>query len=153
MDNARRLDVLHREHQALVDRAHQQLQASGDLMRSSSPPRVVLAHRNQWFLERVSAVLSDRAFQVVARLDNGADTVGLSVCEQPDLVLVDDTLTMLPGEDVLRQLRHLCPSTRLVAQCGYGDRVEPLLDAGAEAVYTRQVPPADVGAALCALHT
>lgn len=139
MDSARRLEVLRRQHQALVDRAHEHLQASGDVMPQRGPRRVVLAHRNEWFLERVSTGLRDRGLNVVAQLANGADAVGLSVVEQPDLVLVDETLAMMPGEQVLWQLRELCPRTRLVAQCGYGDRVEALLEAGAEAVRYR--PP------------
>ena len=148
MDAGRRMEVLRRQHEAVVARAHQHLQATGDPLRASSTPRVVLAHRNAWFVDRVAALLADRGLQVVARLDNGADTVGLTLCEQPDLVLVDDTLAMLPGVEVVRELRALCPDTRIVAQCGYGDRVGPLLEAGADAVYTRQVPPADVAAAM-----
>ena len=51
----------------------------------------------------------------------------------------------------LPALRELCPETRVVAHGSYGDRVAPLLEARAAAVYTRQVPPADVAAAKPAL--
>lgn len=60
---------------------------------------------------------------------------------------------MVPGEQVLRELRVLCPSTRIVAQCAYGDRVGALLEAGAVAVYARKVPPADVAEAMHRLIT
>lgn len=148
MDAARRMEVLRRQHQAVVARAHAQLQETGDLLFSSGPKRVVLAHRSDWFVDRVGAALSGRGLQVVARLDNGADAIGLTLCEQPDVGLVEDALAMVPGVEVVRERRGLCPATRIVAQCGYGDRVGPLLDAGAEAVYTRKMPPMDVAAAM-----
>jgi len=144
LDAARRLDVLRRQQQAVIAHTHQQLEATGSVLRSISERRVVLAHRQEWYLDRVSAGLRARGIHVVARTDNGADAVGMTLCEQPDLVLVEDSLTMLPGEQVMRELRALCPRTRIIAQCADGDRAGALLDAGAAAVYTRNIPPADV---------
>lgn len=151
MDSTRRMEVLRRQHQAVVDRAHEQLLASGDLLGGRGAGRVVLAHRQEWFVDRVSAALTDRGLDVVARLDNGADAIGLTLCEQPDLVLVEDALAMVPGVEVVRELRVLCPETRIVAQCGSADRVGALLEAGAAAVYTRQVPPVEVASGMAAL--
>jgi CheY-like chemotaxis protein len=144
LDAARRLDVLRRQQQAVIARTHEQLEATGSILRSISERRVVLAHRQEWYLDRVSAGVRARGIHVVARTDNGADAVGMTLSEQPDLVLVEDSLTMLPGEQVMRELQALCPRTRIIAQCAYGDRVGALLDAGAAAVYTRNIPPADV---------
>ncbi len=144
MDAARSLEVLHREHDAVVRRAHEQLRVTGNLVPGAGKRRVVLAHRNEWFLGRVALSLQDRGLLVVAQLDNGADAVGLAVAEQPDLVLVEDTLAMVPGEQVVRDVRRFCPGTRVVAQVAYGDRVSTLLEAGASTVFTRQVPPSDV---------
>ena len=140
MDAARSLEVLRREHDAVVRRAHEQLRVTGNLLRGAER-RVVLAHRNEWFLGKVALSLQDRGFLVVARLDNGADAVGLAAAGQPDLVLVEDTLAMVPGEQVVREVRRFCPETRVVAQVAYGDRVALLLEAGASAVFTRTVPP------------
>lgn len=151
MDSARRTEVLRRQHEAVVARAHAQLQATGELRPCTSATRVVLAHRSEWYLDRVTATLHDRGLEVVARLDNGADTVGLAVCEQPDVLLVEDTLAMVPGIEVVRELRQLCPQTHIVAQCAYSDRVGEFLEAGASAVYTRKVPPAEVAQAICRL--
>lgn len=151
MDATRRIEVLRREHQAVVDRAHAQLRVSGDLLGVRGAGRVVLAHRQEWFVDRVSAALTDLGLDVVARLDNGADAIGLTLCEQPDLVLVEDALAMVPGVEVVRELRVLCPATRIVAQCGSADRVGALLEAGAAAVYTRQVPPAEVASGMAGL--
>jgi len=148
LDAARRLDVLRRQHQAVIGRTHQQLRDTARTSVASGAARVVLVHRNGWFLDTVATALRGRGLVVVARLDNGADAIGLSLCEQPDIVLVEDGLLMVPGEDVLRQLRRWCPGARLVAQCAHRSRIQPLLDAGAEAVYSRLTPPTDVGAAM-----
>ena len=153
MDSARRMEVLRREHQAVVDRAHLQLQLSGQLLRTSAPVTAVLAHRNAWLLDRVSTTLSERGLDVVARVDNGADAVGHVVAEQPDLLLVEDLLAMVPGEDVVREVLRFSSRTRITEHADHPDRVKPLLAAGARAVYTRRVPPVDIAAGMHRLLT
>ena len=149
LDASRRLDVLRREHDALVARSQQQLTSS---LRKAPPGcRVVLAHRNEWFVGVVADLVRARGLDVVAELDNGADAVGTVVAEQPDLLLVEDALAMLPGEQVVREVVKFSPSTLVVAQVAYGDRVGDLLDAGADAVVTRQVPPREVAQKMCEL--
>lgn len=151
MDAARSLEVLRREHDAMVGRAHEQLRVTGDLLHGTASRRVLLAHRNAWFLGKVARALQVRGLLVVAQVDNGADAVGLAVAEQPDLLLVEDTLAMVPGEQVVREVRRYCPETLVVAQVAHGDRVGLLLDAGAATVYFRTVPPLDVAAGLLEL--
>ena len=155
MDAERRLAVLRREHDALIARSHEQLVTSARLLPCPAERRAVLAHRNEWFTSKVTRVLQDTGISVVACVDNGADAVGLAVAEQPDLVLVEDCLVMLSGTEVVRSVRRFCPETLVAAQVAHGDRVDALQDAGAAAVFTRRVPPADVGARLgelaCAL--
>ena len=151
MDVARSLDVLHREHDAVVGRAHEQLQASGQILRAVAPRRVVLAHRNEWFFRKVAQGLEDHGVHVVAHTDNGADAVGLIVAEQPDLVLIEDTLSMLAGLEVIREVRRFSPETVVAAQVAHGSGVGELLDAGATTVFTRRVPPHDVTLSLLKL--
>lgn len=151
MDSARSMEVLRREHDALISRAHEQLRVTGNRLRGTSEPRVVLAHRNAWFLDKVARDLQDHGLRVVACLDNGADTVGLAVAEQPDLLLVEDTLAMVPGEQVVREVRRFCPRTVVAAQVAHGDRVGLLLEAGAATVFHRQVPPLEVARGLLGL--
>lgn len=151
MDAARSLEVLRRQHDAVVSRAHDQLVASGHLLHTVARRRAVLAHRNDWFLRTVSSALEASGVHVVACTDNGADAVGIIVAEQPDLVLAEDTLSMLPGAAVVREVRHYAPTTVVTAQVAHGDRVGELLDAGAHSVFTRRVPPADVGLSLLRL--
>ena len=141
MDVTRSLEVLRREHDAVVSRAHDQLRLSGALLEGTAERRVVIAHRNEWFVDKVVHALQDRGLVVVAQVDNGADAVGIAVAEQPELLVVEDTLAMVPGEQVVREVRRFCPGTLVAAQVAYGDRVGPLLHAGAAAVFTRRVPP------------
>lgn len=143
MDVTRSLEVLRREHDALVRRAHD-LRTAGALLRATAERRVLVAHRNEWFAGKVAHGLQDHGLLVVARVDNGADAVGIAVAEQPDLVVVEDTLAMVPGEQVVREVRGYCPDTLVAAQVAHGDRVASLLDAGASVVFTRRVPPVDV---------
>jgi CheY-like chemotaxis protein len=135
----------------LIARAHEQLRLSGDLLHGTCERRIILAHRNEWFLDRLSRLLEASGWQVVARMDNGADAVGAAVAEQPELLLVEDTLAMVPGEQVVREVRQYCPQTVVAAQVAYSDRVGALLDAGASEVFTRKVPPADVAVRLLEL--
>lgn len=147
MDLARDLDVLRRQHEALVDRVDAQFRSTGD-SRTAPGQRVVLAHRNAWFRGKVFSTLHEHGANVVACLDNGADAIGSALAEQPDLVLVEDKIAMVPGEEVIRQLRRHCPGTVVAAHVDHGGRIDPLVEAGAHAVFTRQVPPADVAQAL-----
>jgi DNA-binding NarL/FixJ family response regulator len=151
MDAARSIEVLRRQHDAVVSRAHEQLRASGQLLRSTAARRVVLASGNQWLVGKLQSALEERGVQVVARTDNGADAVGLVVAEQPDLVLVEDTLAMMAGLEVIREIRQFSPETVVTAQTASGARVGQLLDAGAAAVFTRQMPPDVVAQSLLRL--
>ena len=151
MDVTRSLEVLRREHDAVVARAHEQLRLTGVLLHGTSERRVVIAHRNEWFAGKVAHALHDHGLLVVAQVDNGADAIGIAVAEQPDLLVVEDTLAMVPGEQVVRDVRAYCPQTAVAAQVAYGDRVGALMEAGAGAVFTRQVPPLDAVRSMLAL--
>ena len=153
MDVDRRLEVIRREHQAIVERVDVQLRLSGDVLQRSAGRRVVVAHRNEWFVGKVSDDLLAHGIRVIARVENGADAIGAAVAEQPDLLVVEDKLAMVTGEQVLHELRRYCPDTLLTAQVEAGDRVGALLDAGARAVFTRRIPPKDVADQLVACLT
>ncbi|HVM28947.1 MAG TPA: hypothetical protein VM433_14915 [Mycobacteriales bacterium] len=151
MDLSRRLEVLRAQHEAIVARADRHLEDSVHLLGRRAPCRAVLVHRNEWFTGKVADALSARGVQVVAALDNGAEAVGVVVAEQPDLLLVEETLPMLPGEEVVREARRYAPTTLIGAQVDYQDRIPALLDAGALTAFTRRVPPADVAQGLLEL--
>lgn len=144
LDRACQQDVVTRERQALIAHAHHHLEAAGEPLGSLARRRVVIAHRNEWFAHKVTEALESSGVRVAAWLDNGADAVGTVIAEQPDVALVEDALAMLSGEQVIAELRDFCPDTVIVTQVAYSDRVGPLLESGAAAVFTRSVPPADV---------
>jgi CheY-like chemotaxis protein len=151
MDVSRRLDVVRAEHRAIIERTDDQLRRSVELLQRTAPRRAIVVHRNSWFVDKVTADLSLHAVEVVARLTNGAEAVGAVVAEQPDLLLVEDSLPMMGGEDVVREVRTFAPLTRIGAQVAYDDRIAAMLEAGAHSAYTRRVPPSDVASALAAL--
>ena len=151
MDLSRRLEVLDAQHRALVARTEQQLQGSVEVLRGSVPCRAVVVHRNEWFADRLCTELLACDVDVVARLVNGAEAVGASVAEQPDLLLVEDTLPMLGGEDVVREVRRYCPGTQVAAQVEHEGRVAALLQAGAHTAFPRRSQPAEVAQLLVVL--
>jgi CheY-like chemotaxis protein len=151
MDVSRRLEVLRAQHAALVGRADRHLRDSVHLLSRQAARRAVLVHRNEWFLTKVGDELERQGIRVVEALSNGAEAVGVVVAEQPDLLLVEDSLPMLPGEAVVREARRFAPRTLVVGHVEYQDRMQVLLDAGAVTAYTRRVPPAEVARGLAGL--
>ena len=143
MDLDRRLDVLEREHDSLLGRLDEGLRAAGGVLRPGRPTARV-AHRHDWFVRTVSALLAERGVDVVGATVLGAEAVGWAVAEQPDLVVVDDTLAMLSGQQVVREVRRYCPSAVIAGHVAGSSRVEPMLEAGASRVHVRTVPPVEV---------
>ena len=151
MDLARRMDVIRAEHRAIVERTDAHLRTSVELLQRTAPRRAILVHRNEWFTAKVRDDLIGRSIVVVASLTNGAEAVGAVVAEQPDLLLVEDSLPMLSGEDVVREVRRYAPGTRIAAQVAHDARIAQMLEAGADTVCTRRVPPVDVARGLAEL--
>ncbi len=143
LDAARRNDVLLRVQDAL-------LATTAATLRSADTPcavigrRAVVAHRNEWFRTKVCHGLEASGIEVLASLGNGADALGTAVAEQPDLLLLEDSLPMMSAAEVLSHCEAMLPLTRVVVHVAYEDAGPALLDAGAAATYSRRVPPVDV---------
>ena len=144
LDVHRRLEARRREQQALLARAEEQLRTSGGVLAGRVRPRAVLAHRNPWLRDTVAGRLRDEGVDVVGLFDDGADCAGTLVVEQPDLLLVEDRLPTLTGVEVVLRARQFAPRTVVGAQALDASSVAALFDAGAQAVFTRRVPPADM---------
>jgi CheY-like chemotaxis protein len=151
LDRARRLDVLRRQHRALVEATERQLRDTGDPLSSAPAPRVVVAHRNDWFKDKVGQGLRTRCMQVVAELSNGADAVGVVLAEQPELLLLEDKLPMLGALEVLAEVRRWAPQTLVAVQVANDWEIGAFLEAGACTAFTRRIPPADIADALCSM--
>lgn len=141
MDASRRLDVLRRQHQAIVDRADVAIRQSGQLLSTDRGVTAIVAHRQEWFTRKVELALDRHGVTVLGHTSIGAEAVGWAVAEQPDLLVVEDSLAMLPGEQVVREVRQYCDRTLIAVQVAQPDRVAPMLAAGADAVHVRMVPP------------
>jgi CheY-like chemotaxis protein len=139
LDAARRLDVLRRQHEAVVATTDEALRTSRDLLRASSS-RAVVVHHNPWFTRKVSDALADEGIVVLAQLDNGADAVGMVVAEQPDLLLLEDPLPMMTAEQVVHEVRTYSPHTFVAVQAD-ASAIGQLLGAGAGSVFTRHITP------------
>ena len=151
LDLTRRMDVLRREHEALIRRTDEQLRESVALLQATAPRRAVVAHRNAWFTRTVTDALTEGGFTVVAQPANGADAVGVVVAEQPDLVLIAGVLPMISGVQVIREVRTFAPRALVAAQAENDGQVGTLLEAGAAIAFTRRVSPVEVSRELCQL--
>ena len=144
LDLHRRMEARRREQQALLARAAEQLRTTGGVLSGRAKPRAVLAHRNPWLRDTVANRLREEGIEVVGLFDDGADCAGTLVVEQPDLLLVEDRLPTLTGVEVVLRARQFAPRTVVGAQAQDAGSVAELFDAGAQAVFTRRVPPADM---------
>ena len=151
LDLDRRLEVVRRQHEALLRRTEEQLAASARLTRGPSSARALVVHRNEWFKTKLVDGLLDGGVEVIGQLENGADAVGVAVAEQPDLLVLEDKLPMLNGDEVVRQVLQFSPMTMAVLQVSYDDDVPDALEAGARAAFSRRVPPTEVAREVCRL--
>lgn len=151
LDSVRRLQVLHRVHGAVLERTGEFLAHAGAPLGASSAPRALIAHRQEWVVSKLSESLAAQGVTVVGVTANGADALGLTVAEQPELLFCGDTLAMMTPAELMAEAALFAPHTSLAAQVAHGDLVGELLDAGAHTVVTRQVPPEDVAATLASL--
>ena len=151
LDLDRRMEVIRRQHEALVRRTDEQLASSARVLRTTAPARALIVHRNEWFRGKLAEGLLDGGVDVIAQLENGADGVGVAVAEQPDLIVVEDKLPMITGDEVIRQVRQFSPVTIGIVQVSYDDGVAAALEAGARTAFTRRVPPAEVAREICQL--
>ena len=142
LDATRSLEVLRREHDAVVARAHAQLRASGGVLHGTGSGGSCWRTAARGSCAASRPGWRTRGCAVVAQLDNGADAVGLLVAEQPDLVLVEDALAMARGEDVVRAAREFAPGTLV----GVQRRVAGPRPAAARRRRGRRLRPADPAA-------
>lgn len=120
-------------------------------LRTGLVPRALLAHRHDWIRGRTAACLAGLGISVIGETISGAEALGRVIVDQPDLLLVEDSLPLVSGREVVASARRYAPETRIVAYVSTDGMVGPLLEAGADLVHTRRVPPADVAYSLAGL--
>ena len=141
----RRLEALQLTNATLERRAE------GVALADTGTVRAVVVHRLEWMRERLAAGLSDHGIAVIGSEQDGAVALGITIAEQPDLLVVEDRLPSVPAVELVRSLKLFAPSTLAAAQVEHPDAGEALIEAGAAAVFSRRIPPQDVCAqlALC----
>lgn len=149
LDEARLRDVLQRQRVALLDRRAQLADEARTPI--DQRPRIVVIHRQPWFRDKLHDAATNLGLYVVAGTDNGADGVGIAAAEQPAAVVLDEHVAMQTSTEVLRQLNLYCPHTRVLVHVESQSRLGTFLDAGADQVVVRTVPPADIAVALLTL--
>jgi hypothetical protein len=136
--DARQLEVLRRKHQAVIARAHEQLRASGVRQAAAlRHRRVVLADCR--VDDGLVGGLERHGIRVVAHVPNGADAVGITVVEQPDVVVVTEPLEMVAIDEVVRDVRRYSPETGIMALAVTPERARACTDAGATLVLSGAV--------------
>ncbi|MFN2522552.1 MAG: EAL domain-containing protein [Mycobacteriales bacterium] len=117
----RRRLLRERAHEALVQRtAALAKQPSGvaDAVRL----RVMLADDDVTVRAIVAHVVDAQpALHLVAEALTGAATIGIAVAEQPDLVILDYDLGDMTADEVVAELRHFAPGTRILLHSGRAD--------------------------------
>ena len=140
VEAARRVDALKREQDALIERTHRQL-AEGRPLPRTDRPRVVVAHRQQWFRAKLEQRLRSQGVEVLASVDDGAEAVAAVVCEQPDLLIVEELLPSVTGAEVLTRVQQYAPVTTVAVLTMNSTTMPELVEAGAAVVCSRRIPP------------
>jgi CheY-like chemotaxis protein len=138
LEASRKLDALRRADAALQARV--ELAAASH----ATDPRAVVAHRQDWVREKVALALVEQGIDVLVAVEDGAEALGVSVAEQPELLVLEGRLPSLLAVDLVRDIRTFSPATLVAAQVESDQEIAPLVEAGARVVFGRQLHPGQV---------
>lgn len=82
-------------------------------MKQTKRPRILLADDHPVLLEGLEKLLSPE-FDIVASVADGHALVQAAEATQPDVAVIDISMPALNGIEATRELRHLCPATRVL---------------------------------------
>ena len=123
--------------QALVARSQRKVQQSNEALET---PRAILAYRQTWPARAVSDALTARGGAVVALLSDGAELVGATIAEQPEVVVTEELLPTLTGIEAVTQICEFAPTAFVAVQVDVATHAPAFLKAGARAVFSRRIP-------------
>ncbi len=104
------------------------------------PVRVIVADDDEEVREAAADLLrTEGGFQVAGVASDAEEAIALAVRESPDVALLDVKMPGGGGERAAREIRALCPLTRVLAFSAYEDRatVLEMLRAGAHGYLTK----------------
>jgi DNA-binding NarL/FixJ family response regulator len=121
----------------------------------ADPIRVLVVDDHPIVRQGLVAYLGKRAdIEVVGEADDGQRAVSAAARLRPDVVLLDLVMPRMDGVEATRQLRRLVPGTRILVLTSFAaeDHVMDAVRAGAAGYLLKDVEPADIAAAIGAVH-
>jgi DNA-binding NarL/FixJ family response regulator len=100
---------------------------------------VLVVHPEEHARTSLRSALQQQGVTSVLTQANAPAAIGQCVLEQPDVVVLAAGCPMMTADDAVGQLRRYCPHTLVVVCDAQQQQVATLLEAGADAVYTRPV--------------
>lgn len=115
--------------------------------------RCLVADDHPAMVVAVAEYLAQSGYEVVGPAADGDAAVAMAAGEQPQVALVDYHMPRLAGQELLRRLADVAPSTLLVVYTAEADAAlaRDILAAGAHALVLKEAPLADVVRALAAV--
>ena len=117
--------------------------------------RVLIADDHARVREGLASVLTaDGDIEIVATVADGYAAVEAVSADQVDVVVMDLSMPVLDGIEATRSVRATAPSVRVLVLTSFGDRdrVRRALAAGATGYQLKDAEPADLRAAVRAVH-
>jgi DNA-binding NarL/FixJ family response regulator len=108
------------------------------------PIKLLLVDDNALFRNGVARILeADGRFDVVGLAANGADAVTATGRLRPDLILMDLSMPVMPGEEAIRQIRLRDPEVPICVLTVFesDERVEDAMEAGATLCLAKDTTP------------
>jgi DNA-binding NtrC family response regulator len=103
-------------------------------MQASAPPRVLVVDDEPLIRWSISETLGDKGYEVVDRADAESACNAVRQASPPfDVILLDLRLPDSEGLSLLRAIRQIAPTTRVILMTAFGaqDVIDGALDLGA----------------------
>lgn len=93
-------------------------------------------------------------FKVCAQASNGEEAVRAVDEHRPDIVLMDLAMPILDGLSATRQIRKLCPDTRIIILTTYASSIDVIraIEAGAAGAISKETPNVELVESIRRIH-
>lgn len=76
--------------------------------------RILIADDNPAVVEMVRSLFATEGFDIVGQAADGFEAINLTQGLRPDIAILDLAMPRLDGLEAARQIRRLCPETRVI---------------------------------------
>ncbi|HUI83137.1 MAG TPA: response regulator transcription factor [Candidatus Binatia bacterium] len=117
-----------------------------------SRPRLLLADDHRLVLEGLQRLLEPE-FEVAGLADDGRALLDMARRVHPDVILLDISMPFLNGIDAARQVRRICPKTKLIFVTMHTERnyVKAAFQAGCSGYVLKSSAPRELATAIRAV--